>query len=201
MHAEKTLGAMTSPNGDSCAVIMMMQDKAQQWVNDVRNGKLHRRNVWFSLKFQLLPRIVYGLCSSTATFEELGNALRKQYYQILPLGGGGPNHLHRELDNCFGFLWDRTAPLGGRGTGGNVKQATYTLWMRYCNRAFHAGQPLAISVGIGDILTASTRILQKIQFSLDTLLDENTGRRSLCLASEQLSQTGDHTPRRRETAS
>ena len=87
MHAKKTLGAMTSPNGDSRAAIMMMQDKAQQWVNDVRNGKLHRRNVWFSLKFQLLPRIVYGLCSSTATFEELGNALRKQYYQILPLGG------------------------------------------------------------------------------------------------------------------
>ncbi len=85
--AEKILGTMTSPNRDSRAVIIMMQDKAQQWVNDMRNGKLHRRNVWFSLKFQLLPRIVYSLCSSTATFEELGNALRKQYYQILPLRG------------------------------------------------------------------------------------------------------------------
>jgi hypothetical protein len=86
-HAKKTLGAMTSPDGNSRAAIMMMQDKAQQWVNDVRNGKLHRRNVWFSLKFQLVPRITYGLCSSTASFDELSTAMRKQYYQILPLGG------------------------------------------------------------------------------------------------------------------
>ncbi len=40
-------------------------------------------------------------------------------------------------------------------------------------QGFHAGQPLAVSVGIGEILTASTRILKKIQLSLDTLLDEN----------------------------
>jgi hypothetical protein len=86
-HAEKTLGAMTSPDGNCRAAIMMIQDKAQKWVNDVRNGKLHRRNVWFSMKFQLVPRIVYGLCSSTASFDDLSNALRKQYYQILPLGG------------------------------------------------------------------------------------------------------------------
>jgi hypothetical protein len=78
---------MTSPDGNCRAAIRMMQDKAQQWVNDVRNGKLHRRNVWFSLKFQLRPRIIYGLCSSTATFDELSNAMRQQYYQILPLGG------------------------------------------------------------------------------------------------------------------
>jgi len=86
-HAEKTLGAMTSPDGNSRAAIVMMQDKAQQWVNDVRNGKLHRRNVWFSLKFQLVPRIIYGLCSSMASFDELKDAMHKQYYQILPLGG------------------------------------------------------------------------------------------------------------------
>jgi hypothetical protein len=65
----------------------MIQDKAQQWVNDVRNGKLNCRKVWFLLKFQLCPRVVYRLCSSTATFNELSNALRRQYYQILPLGG------------------------------------------------------------------------------------------------------------------
>jgi hypothetical protein len=36
---------------------------------------------------QLPPRIGYGLCSSTATFQELEEALHRQYYQILPLGG------------------------------------------------------------------------------------------------------------------
>jgi hypothetical protein len=49
-HAEKTLGAMTSPNGNSNSTIRMMQEKAQQWIHAVRNGHLHHRNVWFSLK-------------------------------------------------------------------------------------------------------------------------------------------------------
>ena len=86
-HAEKTLGAMTSPDGKSVASIAMMQEKAQGWINAVRGGNLHRRNVWFSLKVQFWPRVGYGLCSTTATFRELEQALHRQYYQILPLGG------------------------------------------------------------------------------------------------------------------
>jgi hypothetical protein len=86
-HAEKTLGAMTSPDGSSRALIEMMQEKAQKWVNDVRNGHLHRRNVWFSLKVQFWLRIGYGLCSSTASFNKLDRSLHRQHYQILPLGG------------------------------------------------------------------------------------------------------------------
>ena len=33
-HTKTTLGAMTSPDGNSRAAIMMMQDKAQRWVNN-----------------------------------------------------------------------------------------------------------------------------------------------------------------------
>ena len=84
-HAEKTLGAMTSLNRDSRAAIKLIQDKAQQWVNDVQNGHLHDQNIWCSLKFQLCPRMLYGICSSAATFEELSKALQQQYHQILPL--------------------------------------------------------------------------------------------------------------------
>ncbi len=40
-HTEKTLGVMTSPDRDSWAAIVMIQEKAQQWVNNVRNGHLH----------------------------------------------------------------------------------------------------------------------------------------------------------------
>jgi hypothetical protein len=85
-HAEKMLGAMISPDGNSGTAIRMMQDRVQQWVNKVRNGKLHCCNVWFSLKFQLFPQITYVLCSSTATFDELSNCLWQQYYQVLPFG-------------------------------------------------------------------------------------------------------------------
>jgi hypothetical protein len=86
-HAEKTLGAMTTPDSSSRASIKMMQEKAQQWVNDVRNGHLHHLNIWFSLKVQFWPRIGYGLCSSTASFHKLDGVLHRQYYQILLLGG------------------------------------------------------------------------------------------------------------------
>ncbi len=85
-HAEKTLRAMTSPDGDSSTSILMMWDKAQQWINDVCNGHLHRQNVWFSIKVQLWLRVGYGICSSTATLSELEQALHREYYQILPLG-------------------------------------------------------------------------------------------------------------------
>ncbi len=74
-HAEKNLGTMTSLDGDSRAVIVMIQEKAQQWVNNVRNGHLHQCNVWFLLKVQLWPRIGHGICSSTATLKELSMAL------------------------------------------------------------------------------------------------------------------------------
>ena len=86
-HTEKTLGTITSPDGNSRTAITMMQDKVQRWVTNVQNGKLHCSNAWFLLKFQLCPQIVYSLCSWMATFDELSNALRKQYYQILPLDG------------------------------------------------------------------------------------------------------------------
>jgi hypothetical protein len=78
---------MTSPDSDSTASISMMQEKAQQWVNAVCNGHLHRRNVWFSLKVQFWPRVGYGLCSLMATLHDLENVLHWQYYQILQLGG------------------------------------------------------------------------------------------------------------------
>jgi hypothetical protein len=86
-HAEKTLGAMTSPDRKSEASIAMMQEKAQSWINAVRGGHLHCRNVWFLLKVQFWPWVGYGLCSTTAIFRELEQALHRQYYQILPLGG------------------------------------------------------------------------------------------------------------------
>ncbi len=86
-HAKKTLGTMTSPDGNSAASIRMMQEKAQQWINSVCTGHLHQQNVWFLLKIQFWPRIRYGLCSSGANLCKLDKALHCQYYQIQPLRG------------------------------------------------------------------------------------------------------------------
>ena len=86
-HAEKTLGAMTSPDGKGAASIAMMQEKAQEGINAVRGKHLHGCSVWFSLKVQFWPWVGYGLCSTTATFRELEQAMHRQFYQILPLVG------------------------------------------------------------------------------------------------------------------
>jgi hypothetical protein len=63
-----------------------MQEKVQQWVDAVRNGHLHHRNVWFLLGVQFWPWVGYSLCNSMAAYEELENALQKQYFQILLVG-------------------------------------------------------------------------------------------------------------------
>jgi hypothetical protein len=92
-----------------------------------------------------------------------------RYYHL----GGGPNRDHRKSDNCSRFLWNWAATLEGRGAGGNVEQAANALRMRHCNGAIYVGQPLTLSAGIGDIHTASARILREIQFPLNALVDEN----------------------------
>jgi hypothetical protein len=86
-HTEKTLGAMISPDGNRGTSIHMMQDKSQQCINAVCNNHLHHCNIWFSLMVQFWPHIGYGLCSSTASYQELNQALHCQHYQILPLIG------------------------------------------------------------------------------------------------------------------
>jgi hypothetical protein len=51
-HAEKMLRALTSPDSNSAGAILQMQEKVQQWVDEVRNGYLHCQNVWFLLRVQ-----------------------------------------------------------------------------------------------------------------------------------------------------
>jgi hypothetical protein len=86
-HADKMLGALTSPDGDSASAILQMQEKAQQWVDAVRNGHLHQWNVWFLLGVQFWPWLGFSICNSTAMYDKLEHALQRQYFQILPLGG------------------------------------------------------------------------------------------------------------------
>jgi hypothetical protein len=54
--------------------------------NAIKNGHLHHCNVWFSLNVQFWPQIGYGLCSSTASFNELDRALHQQVVRTIPVG-------------------------------------------------------------------------------------------------------------------
>ena len=136
-HAEKTLGATTSPDGNSAASIHMMQEKAQQLINSVRNGHLHQQNVWFLLKMQFWPRIRYGLCSSTANLCKLDRALHRQYYQILPLGGIVRTTMAESRTIDAGFYGVGLPHLGGEA----LIAMTNKLLMHYgCNTAM--GKPM-----------------------------------------------------------
>jgi hypothetical protein len=70
---------MTSLDGISSGAIQQMQAKAQLWVDAVKNGHLHHRNVWFLLEVQFWPWVGYSLCNSMASNNELENALQRQY--------------------------------------------------------------------------------------------------------------------------
>jgi hypothetical protein len=45
----KTLGQMTCPTGSSEGAILQMKEKAQKWINEAKDGRLHRRISGFEL--------------------------------------------------------------------------------------------------------------------------------------------------------
>jgi hypothetical protein len=64
-----------------------MQTKGIAWKDIIKVGKLSRWNVWFMLEKQFWPRISFGLCAVTASYQELSECLMKIYYEIHPQSG------------------------------------------------------------------------------------------------------------------
>ena len=91
----------------------------------------------------------------------------------IPTWWGRLHYHHREPNHRFRLFRDWAATPGGRGTGGDVEKVTHALRVQHSDGVIHVGQPLTVSVRIGDIFTTAPRILRKIQLPLDTLLDEN----------------------------
>jgi hypothetical protein len=104
-QAKKTLGVWTSPVGDSDGAMVAMREKAQEWVDKAKEGKLRRRDVWFLLDCQFWPRVGYGLCCNMAEHARLEKCLDKQYYHLIPLGGvirSAPRVIRRLGKGFFG---------------------------------------------------------------------------------------------------
>ena len=64
-----------------------MKQKAQEWVDKVKEGTLRRSDVWFLMDCQFWPRVGYGLSYNMATHQELEDCLSKQYYEVMSRGG------------------------------------------------------------------------------------------------------------------
>ena len=85
--SKETLDVWTAPNGNPQGAIAAMQEKAQEWVDKAKEGTLKKRDVWFMLGCQFWPRVGYGLSCCTAEHKLLDSCLKKQYWQLIPLGG------------------------------------------------------------------------------------------------------------------
>ncbi len=83
----KTLGLMTCPLGSNKAGLNRMQMQCQEWVDRIASRKMSRRNMWFMADRQLWPRVGYGICNNTATWEELEGCFKCVYWQMIPKGG------------------------------------------------------------------------------------------------------------------
>ena len=101
--AVKTLGNMTCPSGSNKAAITRMKSQCEEWFNRLTLGSLSRRDVWFMSEIQLWPRLGYGICNNTASWDELDSCLNIWYGKIGRKGGirlSSPKIL-RTLDRGF----------------------------------------------------------------------------------------------------
>jgi hypothetical protein len=94
---------MTCPTGSSTAALGQMQQQGQEWVDQVKSGKLSHHNVWFMVDQQFWPRVGYGICNILATWDNLDQCLRMIYWQLVTRGGvrgstAAPLH---QLDRVF----------------------------------------------------------------------------------------------------
>jgi hypothetical protein len=98
--AQKTLGVVTCPSGNSMGSLQQMREKTKKRLDSLTAGRLHRQMMWFSVGCQLWPLVKYGLCCSMATLPELEMVLLPFYRKMLPLGGVvcKANHIIQQLD-------------------------------------------------------------------------------------------------------
>ncbi len=102
----KTLGSMMCPSGSNAAALQRMQTQGQEWVDRVKSGKLSQRYAWFMLDRQLWPRLGFGICNNTASWDDLEYCLKRVYWQVVPKGGVrglAPVTLHQLSRGFYGM--------------------------------------------------------------------------------------------------
>ena len=94
---------MTCPSGDNTAALERMVTQAEEWHNRLLSNWLSRRDVLFMVECQFWPRIGYGICNNTASWEALDKCLNITYGKICRKGGirRSACKLYRTLDRGF----------------------------------------------------------------------------------------------------
>ena len=56
---KETLGVFTCVSGELDDANVELAKKAQEWIDNAKNGKVHRRNLWFLLDASFWPKVSY----------------------------------------------------------------------------------------------------------------------------------------------
>jgi hypothetical protein len=179
--AQKTLGVVMCPSGNSAGGLRQMKEKATKWFNSLTACRLHCRMMWFIVNHQMWSSVKYGLCCSTATLPELHLVLLPLYGKMLPLGGivSKANRGIQQLDR--GFYGAGSPHSGVKAT---LEQANKLLMHYGCQTALGTElqtslELLVVDLGLlfkpfrvsynqyGDWVTTSwlKRVWEKVSFS------------------------------------
>jgi hypothetical protein len=83
----ETLGSMICPTGSNTAAGNRMKQQGQEWVVKVLASTLSRWNMWFIVDCQFWPRLGYGICNNSASWNNLEGCLQRVYWQLFGRGG------------------------------------------------------------------------------------------------------------------
>lgn len=98
-----TLGGTTCPSGNTTTVKAALLEKALTWANNARNSGLRPRDFHVSVSKKFCPKLKYGLCANTCSYDELVDSMHKPFFWMAPLGGLIPSTKRevRYLDTGF----------------------------------------------------------------------------------------------------
>jgi hypothetical protein len=147
-NAQKMLGVVMCPSGNSQGSLCQMKEKAQKCLDSLTAGCLHCQMMWFSLDRQLWPSIKYRLCCSMATLPELEDILLPFYGKMLPLGRivSKANRGMQQLDRGF---YDAGFPH--LGIKAMVKQANKLLMHYGCHTALGTELQTSLKLLVSDL--------------------------------------------------
>jgi hypothetical protein len=147
-NAQKTLGVVTCPSGNSNGSLCQMNEKEQKWLDSLTAGRLHCRMMWFSVDHPLWPLVWYGQCCSMATLPELESVLLSFYGKMLPLRGivSKANRGICQLDRGF-----YGAGFPHPGVEATAKQANKLLMHYGCHTALGTELQSSLEVLVADL--------------------------------------------------
>ncbi len=133
-----------------------MQSQGQEWVDRVTT--LSCCKTWFMVDRQFWPRLGYGICNNTASWDKLELCLKQVYWQLLPKGG-----IWRTEANGSRLLWRGLSSPRCQMSCCTNYQTPDTLWMSFRHWFRNVRFDGVTHHGTGTVLPATLQIVLEVQ--------------------------------------